>query len=305
MKVLTQIFILVLFISFLTGCAPVRDTSMKTVSSQTEYFQYLMERHNEQRYFGMSYQSLAYGEMTVFHPASFIQLDSVYTIKNNYIKKKDYRGLKKSGIEDVIPNFQAAAQQEMHLVKYEIEHLYQTSDKDSLHIYHDFFLFNYKDSILSITPFYDFKIPVKYKDLYYAYQFNYHFVDTRDLYISGGEQNFINFFKNREQQLIGEEGLNAFMNHTVHVMKMATKAQTIDFKEVSKWAVIDYFQELKQGGLTIEKIEPLFQLEEDEQMLGYEMAVLWTDDIEGVNKVSTFSFSPYLEILSVDTVVSP
>lgn len=280
----------------LFSCANVRDTPIRTIQDQVTQFHLVMENTNSSKHRNKNYQSLAYSEMKVYKPASFISLDSVYAIKKKFLDKNDLRGLKLSGIEDLIPGYRAAAQQEVDQIRYEIEHLYETSDSVYLSIYHDYFLFDYKDSLISVTPLYNFKIPVEHRDFYYAYQFGFHFVDDRNLHISKGEQDFIHFFQNMELALIGEEELSDFMTHTMKLMAYSKKAGTVDFREVNRWIIIDYFSDRGER-VVIEKFGNLFSLEEGDALVGYEVKVNWLDEISRQKMETTFLFSPYLEII--------
>jgi len=297
-----RLLLLFFLITQLSSCANVRDTPIRTLQDQIDQFHLVIENTNATKHADNNYQSLAYSEMKVFKPASFLALDSVYAIKRDYLDKNDIRGLKESGIEDLIPGYRAAAQEELDQVRYEIEHLYETSDEDSLHVQHDYFLFDYKDSLISVTPFYSFSIPKEYADFYYAYQFYIHFVDDRPLHISKAEQEFIRFFQDMELQLIGEkEALSNFMSHTVKLMSYCKRAGTVDFNEVNHWVIINYFS-VHNTNAVIEKFGNLFSLEENGIMVGYEVKVDYFDELRNRKMEATFTFSPYLEILDLTEV---
>jgi len=299
MKMSFRIVLLCFSTLILVRCGVSQHTPIVTIESQIEKLHGIIEGTSAEKYAGENYQSLAFGDLKVYKPEAFVQLDSIYRIKKEYLDKNDLRGLHKSGIEDLIPGYRTAAQEQLQEVKYEIEHLFQTSNEDSLKIYHSFYLFDYKDSLISVTPFYNFRIPQKYKDLYYAYQFDYHFVTNRDLYISKAEMEFIWFFKQREIQLIGEDRQQVFMDHTMKLMDVAKKAQTIDFREVSKYLVINELKRLNWDAV-IEKFGPLFAVEENELIQAYELEIEWLDELSR-KKTTVFSFSPYLEITDVKT----
>jgi hypothetical protein len=301
-KIFYRFWFLTFGITLLSSCAgSLKNEPIKTIKDQTEGFHKKIEDTLSKKYISKNYQSLSFGQLKVYKPDAFELLDSLYGVKQSYLNNNDLRGLRRSGVEDLIPGFRAKATQEVDEVQYEIEHIYQISTKDSLIIHHSFFLFDYKDSLLHITPFYDFKIDKKHKDFYYAYKFDYHFVTSRSLYLSEKEWEFIRFFKNREIQLIGSEELQAFMNHTMNVMEAARKTSTIDFRNVSRQLVFNYFKSLGKD-ITIEKVGQLMALENNGNVIGYEFDVEWIDEtFAPIKKSTSITFSPYLEIESVET----
>lgn len=302
----------------LSGCGSATSTPITTIQDQTIGFHQQIEKASSEKHGAENYQSLSFGKMKVFKPAAFVRLDSIYTIKQNYLNKDDLRGLHNSGIEEMIPAYRAEAMQVLDEVQYEFEHIYQLTQKDSIEIHHEFFLFDYKDSLINVTPFYDFKLPKSQQDLYYSYQFDYHFVTNRNFFISEAELEFLRFFKNRKIELIGSTEFQPFMIHTMNVMEAAKKAGSVDFRRVSKIWVITYFKELGID-LTIEKLGNLMALEKNGNVIGYELEVEWNDESEkvkfaegvvveneevienSVKKSTLFSFSPYLEITSIYT----
>src|SRR5690554_8136600 len=299
MNTFFRFFLVGLITLILVRCGVANHTPIVTIENQREKLHSEIERTTAAQYADQNYQSLSFGELKVYKPVAFVQLDSMYRIKKEYLDNNDLRGLHRSGIEDLIPGYRVAAQEQLREVQYEIEHLFQTSSGDSIRIYHSFFLFDYKDSLISITPFYDFRIPSKLKDLYYAYQFDYHFVTNRDLYISKAELDFIYFFKQREVELIGEDELQPFMEHTLNLMDIAKRVQTIDFRDISKRLAIEDFKKLNQE-VVIENLGSLFAIEENDFLLAYELEIEWQDE-HNKHKNTTFTFSPYLEITNVKT----
>ncbi|WP_107038658.1 hypothetical protein [Brumimicrobium mesophilum] len=299
-------FLVLLIFSILLGaCGTTANTPITTIREQTAGFHAAIEKENTKKHGSESYQSLSFGKLKVFKPEAFVRLDSIYTIKQNYINAKDLRGLHKSGIEDLIPGYRAEAMQHLDEVQYEIEHIYQIDKMDSLEIHHSFYLFDYKDSLINVSPLYDFKIIPKHKDFYYAYQFNYHFVSNRNFNITESEWEFLRFFKRREIQLIGSEELQPFMDHTMNFMEAAKKASTVDFRKVSKLLIIKHFKELDKK-MTIDEFGELMALNRNEEVIGYEFSVEWSDESDGleniVKKRTMFSFDPYLQITSISTV---
>ena len=249
------------------------NAPVKTINDQKAVLHKTIEETTKRNHVLDDYQSLSFGQMKVFKPDAFIILDSVYTVKQEYLKNNDLRGLRRSGIED------------------------------SIHIHSSFFLFDYKDSLLLVTPFYDFKLESKQKDLFYAYQFDYHFVTNREIYISEAEWDFLRFFRTRQFELIGGSELEPFMQHTMIVMEAAKKSSTVDFRNLSKILAMNYFSELAKK-IAIESFSELMVIEEKGEVINYEFKVDWIDEtMEGMNKSTSFTFSPYLEIEGINTVI--
>ena len=303
MSKFSNIGLIALVSIFLYSCGNIANTPIKMINDQKETLHTSIEKKTKDKHIQESYQSLSFGQMKVFKPDAFIRLDSVYAVKESFLKNNDFRGLKRSGIEDLIPSYRAEAMQEIDEVQYEIEHIYQTSTVDSIKIHSAFYLFNYRDSLLFTTPFYDFQLDEKYTELYYAYQFDFHFITNRKIYVSKKELEFIRFFKNRQFELIGSDELSNFMDHTMTIMEAAKKASTIDFRNVSKILAIDYFNILGNK-IVLDKFGELMAIERNGIVIGYEFKVEWSDEKNGaLKKSTTFGFNPYLEIVSTDTVV--
>ncbi|MFA5575035.1 MAG: hypothetical protein WC994_08280 [Brumimicrobium sp.] len=294
--------LLVSTLFIVSGCAVSSISSSNSIIEKEEKFQKFIESHASSQFSGNIYQSTAYGPMKMYKPQSFVELDSLYRIKQQFVDNNDFRGLKMSGIDDVIPTYKEAADKEIHQIEYEIEHLYQLIKGDTIEVHHDFYLFDYEDKFISRTPFFNYSIPKKYQDFYYAYEFGMHFIDNRPMHISTQEQQFLRFFKNKAFSLIREPELDEFMTHTMKMMETAFLVQSVDFREISKKIVLQEFIN-KNHELTINNISPLFALKEGEQVLGYELNVDWLDELEGIEKITKFVFSPYLEIQNKSTLL--
>src|SRR5690554_5743797 len=99
----TYFFGLAFLIFILTSCATSSNGVIKTLQDQETGFHLKIEDTTKSIYKNQNYKSLAYGQLKVFKPNSFVRLDSLYTAKQKYIENNDLRGLQKSGIEDLIP----------------------------------------------------------------------------------------------------------------------------------------------------------------------------------------------------------
>src|SRR5690554_7568427 len=107
-----RLLLLFFLITQLSSCANVRDTPIRTLQDQIDQFHLVIENTNATKHADNNYQSLAYSEMKVFKPASFLALDSVYAIKRDYLDKNDISGVRESDYEYLIPGYRAVAQEE-------------------------------------------------------------------------------------------------------------------------------------------------------------------------------------------------
>ncbi|MCO5268172.1 MAG: hypothetical protein M9897_04670 [Brumimicrobium sp.] len=291
---------LIFILTLLVGCAVPRNTSINTIDDQENDFHKQIEDTTALKYANQEYKSLAFSEMKVYKPIQFYQLDSIYSIKENYLSNNDYRGWYRTGLEDLIPGYQAAAQEVVNQVQYEFEHIYQTRNKDSIQIHHAFYLFNYKNELINISETYNFNLAPDKINLFYKYQFNQHFITDRDLYISREELDFIQFMKTRENQLAGEKELQSFMNHLINLLEAAQFMQSVNYNEIVKYLVIQHIKSF-DSTIKINNIAQLFVNKEEDKIISYQIDVEWERaNSTGLLK-STYLLSPYLEIEKVIT----
>ncbi len=253
------------------------------------------------RYGDSTYQSLAYGATMVYKPESFKKLDSLYTLKEDFLERNDLRGLKASQIEEKIPSYKAQAQQEIHLVKYEIVHIYSKKVKDSLTIYHSVFLYDHLDSLLSEDTLYTYSFPKKYEKMHINYLFEYHFLTKRDLYITNTERKFIRYFKRKEEELAKNPFISAFMTQVLETMTLAQKLNSVEYNELIKYKSI---QNLKPLGddITINEFGTLIALEDNNEIVGYEYDIRWQDNNDRIKKKSIFTYTPTLALEQINTI---
>lgn len=286
-------------VSLLTFSCGVQYTPVETFEDQDRNRHKKTEEYLKSEYPINDYKSLAFGKTVVYKPESFRILDSLYEVKQEYIDNDNLRDLKLSGVEDMIDSYRPRAQEDIHKVKYEYEHIYTLNEVDSIQVNHDYFVFNYEDNLITHSPFYNYLIPKKWKNLHNSYLFEFHFVTNRDLYISGREREFIRYFKAREEDLIGEPELQSFMNHTLNLMDYANKINSVDFNLLSKqigFNIIKYISEDSE----IESFGTLIALEDNnEVILGYERTIIWLENNQ-INE-TTIKFNPYLEFEEMKT----
>lgn len=297
-------FLFLLFFGLiLCGCG-LKRPPIETISEVKEDFQTKITDTIKMTYPSKLYKSLAYGELKVYKPDAFLKLDSIYRIKQQYLERNDFSGLHKSNIEELIPGYRAAAQKEINEVKYEIEHVFQirTPGEDSVTIHHNFYVFNYQDSLMMVTPFYQFRIPLKTERFLNAYIYRQHFLTDRNLYISEREVNFINYMDQHKTTLIGSPQLQPFMNHVFMLMDFSNIAHSVDFNDLSKYMAIHYF---KTNAFTpvIQDLGKLYVYKDKDEIVNYELKVKWKDKKDQLIKQTIFTFSPYLQIEKVKTKV--
>jgi hypothetical protein len=159
---------------------------------------------------------------------------------------------------------------------------------------------DHKDSIVTHTPFYDYVIPKKWKELHNSYLFDFHFVTDRDIYISSREREFLAHFKAKEEDLIGEPELQSFMIHTLTIMKLANHISSIDFNALTKQLSLNIIKFLSKDAI-IESFGTLIALEDANTIvLGYERTIKWSEN-EKINE-TTIIFDQYLEFQQMQTV---
>lgn len=293
------IVVLSFFILTLSSCG-INHTPVESFKDQDEKRHKKTEEFLKSEYPNKNYKSLAFGKTIIYKPPSFNTLDSLYAVKQEYIDNDEIRELKTSGVEDMIENHRPIAQQDIDEIKYEFEHIYYLTTDIGLQVNHDFFVFDYKDSLITHTPFYNYSIPSKWKELHNKYLFEFHFVTDRDLYISGREREFISHFKAREEELIGEEELQSFMTHTLSVMTLANQINSVDFNLLTKQLGLNTVKFISENS-EIESFGTLIALEdENSNILGYERTVRWSEN-ENI-KETIITFNEYLEFENMETI---
>lgn len=291
-------FVLIISLS-LYSCG-LQKEPIETIADVKEGFQQKIEDTTATMYPAGTYKSLAFGEMKVYRPPAFEQLDSIYSIKQHYLQTNDLRGLHKSGIEDLIPGYRAAAREQLDSIKYEIEHVYEVDTNNEIAVHHTFYVFNYKDSLTLIYPFYSYRIPKSLSESFYNYTYHRHFLTDRDLYISQKELNFISYFDKEKVNLIGTDELQSFMQHIFKLMQYAHSVHSVSFNELSKYVALHYLKDL-YGDLTILNFGQLYSYSEGDKILSYEITVKWKTNASDTELTSVFSLDPYLQVKNVKT----
>ena len=291
--------VIVTFFTIISSCG-IRYNPVETFEGQDKKRHEKAEAYLKSKYPDKEYSSLAFGTTIVYKPPSFNTLDSLYAVKKEYIDNDELRELKTSGVEEMIEAYRPKAQEDLDQVEYEFEHIYYLAKNDSIEVNHDFFVFNYKDSIITYTPFYNYSIPSNKKEVHNSYLFEFHFTTDRDLYISQREKDFLSYFKAREEELIREPELDSFINHTLKLMTLANRINSIDFKLLSQHISLKFIKNISNDAI-IESFGTLIALEDsNNNVIGYERTIKWSEK----DKIyeTTITFNQYLELDNMKTI---
>lgn len=249
-----------------------------------------------------TYESLAFGPLTVYKPEEFHRLDSLYELKFSYEEQGRMNEFMALGLQEKIDSQITIAEEVKDQISYELEHIYSLQSGSNLRVYHDYFMLNEADSIVVHDPFYSYEIPLALKNMQLNYLFELHFLTPSERYISEEEMNLILFFKQREQELIeSERDLSRFMTHALTVMQLARRIGSLDFVDLTKAAANNYIKSRYENtvidnfGALIVKEDTNGEIEE------YSLAVQFRTTIEGetIQLLSEFTFSPYLEPVNI------
>lgn len=241
------------------------------------------------------YESLGFGPLHVYKPDAFSTLDSLYALKYKYEEEGKLREYKQSGIEELIEVYKETAKEAETEITYELEHIYSLSKSNQLTIHHDYYLLDYKDSIISHTPLYEYTIPSRLKNMQLNYLFELHFLTDNERFISPDEQAFIQFYKAQEQELIRTGKLQDFMIHTLELMHIAKRNRSVNTLDLIEALIRIKLEELPEKVSAVEFGTLLAHEDESEELVKYEILVIWKTPSDEQQKV--FEFSPYLEYI--------
>ncbi len=293
---LTSKLILFCSIVLLAACS-VNFVPQPTLEERQFERERVIERHLHNTYrLSDRYESLGFGPLNVIKPPVFITLDSLYDIKSSYIDNNDLRGYKLSGVDELIEDYRIYANRQKHLLKFELEHIYTTSTKDSVRLHHDYFVLDYKDSILSHTPFYYYQLANRDKDNLLNYIFELHFITDAPIFITEQELNFIRFYKEREQELIRTDELNDFMKHVMELMYIAELVNSVDFVDLAKVEAVKAVKKTFQNSEKFSFGQLLVEEDELGQVIRYMMDVTWHPAPGEEKRKTRFTFDPYLKL---------
>lgn len=244
-----------------------------------------------------SYESLAFGPLTVYKPEEFHRLDSLYEIRFKYEEEGRMNEFAATGMPDQIEKQIEIAERAKDKITYEMEHIYSLQKGKDLSIFHDYFMLTENDSISIHDPFYSYQIPLSLKEMQLNYLFELHFLTPSERYILDEELNFILFFKQREEELIeSERDLSTFMHHTLSLMEIARLTGSLDFVDLTK-AIANRYIKSRYQSTMVENFGPLIVKEDDNgQVEEYRLLVQFRAvlDNEKVQMRSELNFSRYL-----------
>lgn len=290
-------FISALFISlFLSSCnlthVPQKTFTQRQSDREKKIEKYMEEKSNVTD----KYESLGFGPLKVYKPHVFAQLDSLYEIKYTYEQENRIGEFKKTDIPDQIEELREVAKEAEENVEYELEHIYSLTRVQKLTIFHDFFLLDKNDSILRHSPHYKYRIPLEFKDIQLKYLFELHFLTEKPIVIRNEELNFIRFFKEREEELIGSIKLQRFMMHTLNLMTIAEQAKTVDFVKLAE--ILGKKKILtKHNNVKFKENSELYVDESEyDEIVNYAMEFSWINQESLTEHTTLITFSPYLEI---------
>lgn len=240
-----------------------------------------------------TYESLGFGPLHIYKPDAFTALDSLYALKYKYEQQGNLQEYKNSGIEEQIEFYKQSADTAKTDITYEMEHIYSLKASELLTIHHDYYLLDHKDSIISHTPLYEYTIPVSLKEMQLNYLFELHFITENERFISKDEQTFIQYYKEREQELIRSGELQNFMVHTLELMQTAKRIRSVNTLDLIKELVRIKIKELPEEATAINFGTLLAHENKSKELIKYEIEVSYKTPNGDHQKV--FEFSPYLE----------
>lgn len=292
---------LILSALFLCSCitpfAPIASFDDNQREKEKKIEAYVQKENLLNRRIGV-YESLAFGDFIVYKPQIFHALDSLYAIKDSLIRANQQREIVQSNIELFIEEYRGKAQEQIHEITYETEHIYCLRGSSQHSISSEFFYIDSRDSIMSTFKKFDFTIPRQEYNMYKNYLFEMHFITPRDLYISQLERDFIMLFKSKEIELYKTVEHEKFIQHTLRLMNIASNLNTVDYVSLSRVVGTALVRE-KSKEAEILKIGPLIALEDNfQKVIGYELALTWNNKETKFenNIVSTIEFDPYLRV---------
>lgn len=284
---------------FLLPACGLKYEPTPTLETRRKQREQVIEKHiHEYVKKDKTYESLAFGPLTVYKPEEFHRLDSLYDVRFQYEEQGRIREFERLGLQDEIDEQIKIAAEVKDKITYELEHIFSLQKGSELIIYHDYFMLNDDDSILIHDPFYSYRIPASLKRTQLNYLFELHFLSPSERYIQDDELNFILFMKQKEQELIeSERDLSRFMTHVLTLMDIARRTGSVDFVDLTK-TIANQYVKSRYKSTVIDKFGSLIVIEgENGQVEEYQLEVYFqtTLDDELVKMRSEFKFSPYLE----------
>lgn len=257
-----------------------------------------IEKHVEKNlYPKKSYSSLGFSSWTVYKTDAHLKLDSLYGVKYQLEQERKFSELKNSGIKDSINIWRNIAASRNDELRFEVEHIFSIEQYDSIEVFHDYFLLDQSDSIFAHSPLYSYRIHPSLRRIHLKYLFDLHFMTEADWDISQKEYDFIQFFKEREIDLIWEKDQQKFIHHTLRLMLVAQIINSLDFVDLSKFFIFEHLK-TKEGVDDVIEFKELEVMTLDDQVIGYQRIFTWADKQDRFMK-SKITYNPYLQIEEV------
>ena len=296
-------FLIVLLGGMIFNSCGLKYTPTPTLEERRKQREQIIEKYiHENIKENKSYESLAFGPLTVYKPEEFHRLDSLYDVKFKYEEEGRMKEFERTGLQDEIDQQIELAAKVKDKITYELEHIFSLQKGTELTIFHDYFMLNDDDSIMIHDPFYSYQIPLSLKRTQLNYLFELHFLSPSERYIQDDELNFILFMKQREQELIeNQRDLSKFMTHVLTLMDIARRAGSVDFVDLTKAIANQYIKSKYKGSVVSEFGSLIVKEDANGQVEEYQLDVRFRTNLEGeeVEIKSEFKFSPYLEPLNV------
>jgi hypothetical protein len=248
------------------------------------------------------YESLAYGQLIVYKPPSFLILDSLYDVRYQLSKAGKDREIIQLGLDQHIEKQRQLAQADKDELRYEIEHIYSIRSQGQYTITSRYFYLDHKDSVLLTSKHYEYSIPRGTYSQLKNYLFEMHFTSPREMYILRNEQQFIQTFKTKEREYIGTDEHEQFMRHTLQLMEIASRLSTVDYVKLTS-ALGRLLLAQKVEKVEIVKVDELVALENDlGEIIAYELDVIWSDKSNEQELLikTTFEFDPFLRVRNMN-----
>ncbi|MDD2982771.1 MAG: hypothetical protein PHQ74_05235 [Crocinitomicaceae bacterium] len=192
------------------------------------------------------YKSIGFGEMVTVKPASYISLDSLFELKYNL----ERQGKRTKEIDENIAMQRLICQNDTNEVLYMEQHVFSLEGDSTAEVLSGNFSLNAKNELRKVKFTSSYVIP---KDLVTFY--NYYITEsaflTNNNYPTQQEKAFYDSYKNELTNRSGAQE-DAFLIHTLRLMKIARKNQSLDkqktLEALTKLAVhkgnIDYKSEV-------------------------------------------------------------
>ncbi|SFT69732.1 hypothetical protein SAMN05216474_1881 [Lishizhenia tianjinensis] len=224
---------LYLVLLILPACASTKNVG-KSLQSQEKTRELAIERYIKSTLGEDSnrYESIAYGKLIVTKPESFFPLDSMYRLKTELLKNKGKNYHQLEELDQAIAVKRLELEAEKSNIIYEQEHVYAVKKDSTVEIHEVMVNLENQINVNFLTPLDSNLIN---KELFYTYKiyfFNMPFVITSYYYPSQEEIEFYRLYKTHYESLFSTEERNAFLDHTLSLMRKAKRIRSLSVKKL-------------------------------------------------------------------------